>query len=117
MKSSPCRHWHRIACQMYNAVMHQMLSNSGQQHGVVLGNVTATLAGQFLQNTKDKAKANSFLRKCNVYLPQEEYVHKITRHHLFRDLRVENIIGICMSNVHPTNGARTSRKYDINLYN
>jgi len=106
-----------IACQMYNAVMHQTRGNSTQQHGVVLGNVTATLAGHFAQNTKDKAKANSFLRKCDVHLPHEEYVYKITGRRLSRDLRVENVIGISMSNVHPTNGTRTSGKYDINFHN
>jgi hypothetical protein len=106
-----------IACQMYNAVMHQTRGNSAQQHGVVLGNVTAALAGHFAQNPKNKAKANSFVRKCDVHLPHEEYVHKITGRPLSRDLRVENVIGICMSNVHPTNGTRTSGKYDANFYN
>ncbi len=95
-----------IASQMYNSVMHQTRGNSTQHHGVVLGNVTAALAGYWARNTPLAPKAERFKRKCDVQLPHQEFLHKITGRPLSRDLRVENVIGISMSGIHPTNPAR-----------
>jgi hypothetical protein len=101
-----------MACQVYNSMMHNTRGNSTQHHGVVLGNVTGALVGDWAKNTgaKNATTANSFVRQCDVQLPHEEYVHKVTDRPLSRDLRVENVIGISMYNVHPRNLSGRSGK-------
>ena len=93
-----------ISSQMYNSVMHNTRGNSAQQHGVVLGNVTAALAGYWAQSNH---RAEAFKDQCDAQLPHDEYLVKITQRPLSRDLRVENVIGITMSAIHPTR--RTGR--------
>jgi hypothetical protein len=105
-----------IASQIYNAMMHHTRGNSTQHHGVVLGNVTAALAGHWARSTTSTRTAEKFARKCDLQLPHEEYVQKITGRPLSRDLRVENVIGITMSSIHPANPARTSGRSFIFLF-
>jgi hypothetical protein len=97
-----------IASQMYNAVMHHTRGNSSQHHGVVLGNVTAALAGHWANNTPLATRATEFMTKCDFQLPHEEFVHKIKDRPISHDLRVENIIGILMDAIHPLNPVRNS---------
>jgi hypothetical protein len=97
-----------IASQMYNAVMHHTRGNSSQHHGVVLGNVTAALAGHWANNTPLAHKATEFMTKCDFQLPHEEFIHKIKDRPISRDLRVESIIGISMDAIHPLNPVRNS---------
>jgi hypothetical protein len=89
-----------IGCQLYNSLMHHTRGNSTQQHGVVLGNVTAALAGYWAHNTPCSNKARRFLDKCDKRFPHEEYFRKITEREISRDLRLENVIGISMSAIH-----------------
>jgi hypothetical protein len=96
-----------ISSQIYNAVMHNTRGNSAQQHGVVLGNVTAALAGYWSRGTPKMGDAEALARKCDQQLPHEEYLLKITTRPLDRDLRVENVVGITMAAIHPTQ--RTGR--------
>ena len=90
-----------IGCQMYNSMMHNTRGNSTQHHGVVLGNVTAALAGHWAQSTPLTNTAQKFIRSCDKQLPHEEYLHKITDRPISRDLRVENVFGISMASIHP----------------
>jgi len=102
-----------IGCQMYNSLMHNTRGNSTQHHGVVLGNVTAALAGQWARNTNGAGKARDFVRTCDKKLPHEEYIHKIKDRSVSRDLRVENVFGISMGAIHPKkrNGRYAHVKY------
>lgn len=90
-----------VSCQMYNSVMHNTRGHSSQHHGVVLGNVTAALAGHWASSTPLAAKASRIQRMCDTKLPHEEYIRKITDRPLSRDLRVENVYAISMSSIHP----------------
>jgi hypothetical protein len=49
-----------ISSQMYNSMMHHTRGNSTQQPGIVLGNVTATLAGYWTRSTPHATKAADF---------------------------------------------------------
>jgi hypothetical protein len=90
-----------IACQLYNSLMHNTRGNSTQHHGVVLGNITAALAGHWAKGTPENRKAEAFARKCDNRLPHEEYLQKITDRPVSRDLRIENVLTISMSAIHP----------------
>ncbi len=96
-----------LASQMYNAMMHNTRGNSTQHHGVVLGNVTAALASYWTEKTPYGGKAQKFVRQCDKKLPHDEYIHKIRDRPISRDLRVENVIAITMSAIHPAK--RTGR--------
>jgi hypothetical protein len=96
-----------IASQMYNSMMHNTRGNSSQQHGVVLGNVTAALAGYWARGTPHATKAANIAAKCDNQLPHHEYLEKIKDRPLSRDLRVENVIGVSLSAIRPSK--RTGR--------
>lgn len=98
-----------ISSQMYNAVMHNTRGNSAQQHGVVLGDVTAALAGYWTRSMPGGDKVEKRIEECDRQLPHEMYLCKINGRPLCRDLRLENVIGITMAAIHPTK--RTGRYF------
>ncbi len=55
------------------SMMHNTHGNSFQQHGVVLGNVTAAMAGYWTWSTPHATKAADIALKCDNQLSHQEY--------------------------------------------
>ena len=95
--------------------MHNTRGQSCQQHSVVLGNVTAALAGHWAASTPLSTKVDRFLRSCDNMLPHDQYKHKVNDRPIYRDLRLENVYAINLDSHNPAK--RTGRYVHDAAYN
>ena len=88
-----------IACQAYNAVMHNTRGRRAQHHDAQRGLVTAALAGGFARTDSNIRKAKVLQHQCSQRLPHLEFKQKIANNNdepLDCSLRFENTFVVHM---------------------
>jgi len=93
-----------IACQAYNAVIHNTRGRCAQHHDAQRGLVTAALAGGYARSNANIKKARDFQNHCRNRLPHLEFKEKIANNHdrpLDCGLRFENTFVIDMDQLNP----------------
>jgi hypothetical protein len=92
---------HGIASQGYNAVMHSTRGDSAQHHDAQLGLITGALAGCWASGRTHEKTARRLQRRCAFQLPHVSFSHKIENPEIVRDLRLENVFYVDVSQLQP----------------
>jgi hypothetical protein len=93
-----------IACQAYNALMHNTRGRTAQHHDAQRGLVTAALAGGYAKSDSNVRKARTLQNQCRTRLPHLEFKEKIANNNdqpLDCSLRFENTFVIHMDQLNP----------------
>lgn len=93
-----------IACQAYNALMHNTRGRTAQHHDAQRGLVTAALAGGYAKSDGNVRKARVLQSQCRNRLPHLEFKEKIANNNdrpLDCSLRFENTFIIHMDQLNP----------------
>ncbi|KAM6490423.1 hypothetical protein JOM56_014096 [Amanita muscaria] len=92
---------HGVASQGYNAVMHSTRGDSAQHHDAQLGLITGALAGCWASGRTHEKTARRLQRRCAFQLPHVSFSQKIENPEILRDLRLENVFYIDVSQMQP----------------
>jgi hypothetical protein len=87
--SFPARAVTATGSQIYNAVSHRMARRAGN-HDVQSGLVTAAMAGRFSPERKTNERAERYIERNRIALPQERLRQKLQHDDVDKALRLEN---------------------------